>query len=125
MFTPVVGFVPENYPKHIQLGFGRNSIGYSLCYGGLYFEHDSVKDFGPKCNVGDRIHCEIRKQEALKPYNTELNAFFVRNGEVVLKQKIYSAISTGTNVQRYPAIELHYPGQKVKVVTDHMDIPRS
>ncbi|XP_060603326.1 uncharacterized protein LOC132756308 [Ruditapes philippinarum] len=120
--TIAIGLVPRNYPHHMPLGWGRNSIGYHADDGHLYHGCGQGKRFGPKYLVGDMIGCYLfntvisyadRGVFSLMDV-TPVTAVFTRNGKKVGEK----VLRLNRNLQLFAAVGMHSSGEKVKVILD-------
>ncbi|XP_060579078.1 SPRY domain-containing protein 3-like [Ruditapes philippinarum] len=117
-----IGLVPDSYPANMQPGWGHYSIGYHAHDGCLYHQYGRGIQFGPKCRDGDKIGCCIYLELFRRGKNVEtvVNAIKTRNGTKVGEKKL----STGPLFNLYPAVGMHSPGEKVKVIF-HTGLPAS
>nr|CAB3266542.1 SPRY domain-containing protein 3-like [Phallusia mammillata] len=118
-----VGLVPFNYDLSRQPGWEQWSVGYHADDGMLFSSSGSGTAFGPKCKVGDRMGCGIRKtdeeaesqlQGMMMPSPFKVvQVYFTRNGEEVGQVPIIFPIHTE---HLHPAIGMHSPGEAVQIL---------
>ncbi|XP_045183234.2 SPRY domain-containing protein 3-like isoform X2 [Mercenaria mercenaria] len=115
--TIAIGVVPRDYPENHQPGWGEYSIGYHADDGLLYNETGTGKKFGPKCNVGDRIGCGITWISMSDWLGYDV--VFTRNGRKIGERSLPRINAHLVSIlYYYPAIGMHSPGEKVKVILD-------
>ncbi len=102
-----IGTGEMRYPLSRMPGWNRNSVGYHSDDGRLYHAKGHGTDYGPKCNVGDRMGCGVNFSSEGSGY---VDVFFTKNGVLVghpvrMKRPLFGL---------YPLIGLHSKGECVR-----------
>ncbi|XP_007179483.1 SPRY domain-containing protein 3 isoform X6 [Balaenoptera acutorostrata] len=117
--TIAVGLVPQYYSLDHQPGWLPDSVAYHADDGKLYNGRAKGRQFGSKCNSGDRIGCGI------EPVSFDVQTaqiFFTKNGKRLLEYlgKGKSIVDVGLAQARHPLstrshyfeVEIVDPGEK-------------
>ncbi|XP_063150018.1 SPRY domain-containing protein 3 isoform X1 [Candoia aspera] len=105
--TIAVGLVPQYYSLDHQPGWLPHSVAYHADDGKLYNGRAKGRQFGTKCNSGDRIGCGI------EPVSFEVQTaqiFFTKNGK-----RVGSTIMPLSPEGLFPAVGMHSLGEEVRL----------
>ncbi|XP_063284551.1 SPRY domain-containing protein 3 [Pelobates fuscus] len=105
--TIAVGLVPQYYSLDHQPGWLPDSVAYHADDGKLYNGRAKGRQFGTKCNSGDRIGCGI---EPSSFHVQTAQIFFTKNGK-----RVGSTVMPLSPDGLFPAVGMHSLGEEVRL----------